>query len=47
MQRSTTVEPGDGVDESPDVRLTVDVAGRRLVYAEQDLATIGFTTSDL
>ncbi|WP_136688959.1 hypothetical protein [Halorhabdus amylolytica] len=58
MQRKTSVDAGDGpnarsvdtgddLNESADIRLTVDVAGRRLVYAESDLETIGFSTNEL
>lgn len=47
MKRNTTVETGDGLHERPDLRLTVDVAGRRLVYAESDLETIGFSANGL
>jgi len=48
MKRNTTVKAGeDGASEDPDLRLTVDIAGRRLVYAESDLETIGFRAGDL
>ncbi|WP_167880018.1 hypothetical protein [Halorhabdus rudnickae] len=47
MKRNTTVDAGDGSNESLDLRLTIDVAGRRLVYAESDLKTIGFSANEL
>lgn len=47
MKRNTAIDTGDGQHETPDLRLTVDVAGRRLVYAESDLEAIGFSANEL
>ncbi|ACV11223.1 hypothetical protein Huta_1040 [Halorhabdus utahensis DSM 12940] len=47
MKRNAPVDTGDGRHEPTDLRLTVDIAGRRLVYAESDLETIGFSANEL
>ena len=47
MERTTTVDADDGLNERPDLQLTVEVAGRRLVYATGDLETVAFSASEL
>lgn len=46
MKRNVTVDVRDGPHDRPDLRLTVDIAGRRLVYAERDLESIGFSVNE-
>ncbi|WEL16751.1 MULTISPECIES: hypothetical protein [unclassified Halorhabdus] len=47
MKRNVTIDARGGQHDRPDVRLTVEIAGRRLVYAESDLESVGFTANEL
>jgi len=45
MVRNALADAGDGMHERTDLRVTVDVAGRRLVYDDGDVESIGFSTT--